>query len=220
MQNKKIKVKTFKNGLNPNQDQYSRGPSHEAIEDFSAVKSAPLTPEQIRRRHAVLIHLGKLEEAKVMEQTIPPIENAAGPVDSIIMSPANPYLSLYREYRFGNLSVDELDSNVAIAVCQDEKVLRAFEHKAPPTKPDDLIRKEAEVREKVSPDQWVEALEKLHKKLSSVPKIDSYLRQGEKIKVENSSNLWWLQSWYSQLKDNHQVYAVRLLAVIETHKAA
>lgn len=194
-------------------------PDHPPTLNGEIIKPDPpkeLTPAELDRRLKNKAYLR--EHGVQLAGDDKPIANV---VDAAVMSTANPYLSLFREYRSGLITLDQMIESIDMSICSDVTVLNGFEFKPLPTKPANLVEAEGKVREKSLPDEWHSKITDLHRKLAAVnDKIAEYLKSVERIKAENLSNLWYLREMLKRQTDKNPVYAGRLRSAVYTHNEA
>lgn len=181
-----------------------------------------LTVEEMAARNALKVRMGMAKEPTVIQELIAsPGQTQDGKIDTVVMNPANPYLSIYREFRAGLISLEEMEESIDLSILNDPKELQGFEFKSEPSKPDILQKAEEEYRAKNPPEQWELGIQKIREKLSQKnEKVAYYVRSCERIHSENQSNLYWLNSMLNRQTSKNQLYAAKIREVILTHQMA
>lgn len=148
-----------------------------------------------------------------------PSDTPAGPIDTVVMSPANPYLSLYREYRIGQITLPEMIECIDVSICSDPDMLQSYHAKAMPTKPKKLIEAEERYKAKADAEEWESGLPELRIKMRQIePEIDAWMRSCERIKAENASNFFALNEMLERQTEKNQAFAGKIREVIFTHQ--
>lgn len=203
------------NGADP--VQVWEGPGH---------KPRELTPFELRQREEARQRIrGTGERPYVLEMTARPAiatsAGATGAIEMMVVNPANPHLSLYREFRAGIIDLATLLETIDASVCGDEKLLKEYEHKSNPSKPAELYDAEEELAKKVDPSELSESLHLLREKIRARSRdVDKYLKTLDHLRAHNASNLAFMREIYERQRDRNQLYAAKVLAVIETHQTA
>lgn len=139
-------------------------------------------------------------------------------VEHVVMNPANPCLSIYREYVQGQLTLDELNDSIDALCCTDEKMMKAYERKVPPSAPDVLRKAIGELVSKSNPSQWDALTAELKSRLAAMnPDVDRFLKTERHVENENRAHLSWLRDMHARQHGRNAVYETRILAAIETH---
>lgn len=174
----------------------------------SQPKMPSLTPEQLKVRMAQKARLQAGGSLQVKD---------FGPV----LSTANPYMHLFREFLNGQSSLDEMNSAIDSIVMQDNKIFAEYEYKCLPTKPRDLQFAEGEFFEKIARYDQAKKyeLQRAFYDEARSGQFAKYFYEADKIQAENRASVWQLQEMLSRQQDRNPIYASRIRAALMTHEA-
>lgn len=177
-----------------------------------------LTGADLERRQRQLQYL---RERGALSGNGPAVPLPSNAIDEVVMTTANPYLSLFREYRSGALTLEEMVEAIDTQVCGNDEVLRGYEYRALPSKPDKLIDAEEKVKAKFDPEDWQANIHEIRLKLAAVePTIAAYLSSLKRIEAENAANLWYLREMLARQAEKNQVFGAKIRQAIYTHNEA
>jgi len=182
------------------------------------IEIKPLEGEalEIRKRHRKMI--ADAHRANGWPVSDPIDASETSPVDSLVMNPGNPYISLYREYQAEMTSLEQMINAIDIQVIGDSEVLDGFRWKEMPDTPQLILDGEKKVRDKHSPEEWENEFYKLRKKLGEeFGEIRKHLEACRRVEMDNLANLRWLQEALTRNFDN-VLYTAKLRAVMKTHE--
>lgn len=166
--------------------------------------------ERVRREAAY--RQGKVPEPAPLPPTI------AKEAAAVVMDPKNPHLSIYREFRAGLITFDEMQSAIDTQVCADLKIINQYKYKILPEKPQALRDAEQEICLQTARMGEMKKKEVMKDfQITAQEQFKSYYRAVEKVNEENLSNLHTLKEMLERQRTKNTVFASRIQDVIDTH---
>lgn len=141
----------------------------------------------------------------------------AADASAVVMDPKNPHLSIFREFRAGLITFDEMQEAIDCQVCQPES-LEEYRYKILPDKPVELHNAEQEIAMQCARMGEIKRREVMKDfQITVEEQFKAYFKAVDKIKEINMSNLYTLKEMLDRQRDKNPVFAARLQAAIDTH---
>lgn len=195
------------------------------------------TPEQPKRKqltkqekeHAEAVRQ-RLKEENIRAGIVPPpvkvetpsVGAAKDAAINLVMNPANPFLSVFREYLAGKLDLAEMQFVIDCQTCQDPKLLQAYAFQPVPVKPFNLDVAEREIKDqckKHSPGKAREIMSAFYEE-ARYGDYGDYFKNRDRVLTDNSKNEAWLKEMFARLENRHPAFAARVRAMLDAYERA